>query len=426
MPSLPRLASAAILLLASAVACAQSPRERVDSVADAIQARYFDAQRGTIIANDLRAAAARGEFDALTDPRELATTLTTRLQPQDRHFKVSVTPVDAPAPTGARAPHAPHAPQGANDAARRGNYGIRRVEVQPGNVGYLDLREFANFPFGQPDAPARRAIESALQLLSGADAVIIDLRDNGGGAPAMVGYLSSAFTPRGADIYNTFHSRSGTRSEAPQDWYPTPRLDVPLYVLTSGRTGSAAEAFAYTMQNARRATIVGETSGGAANPGGEIDAGNGMRVFVSEGSPTNPISHDNWEGRGVVPDVAVTQADAANTARRMALERIVARGGDNVEARWALEALRVQTAPPKVALDGYVGEYGAIRLSERDGRLMLQRDRRPPWTLLPLGDDLFTVADEPTRRVAFERDAQGRTTALEIRFANGQTMRYRR
>ena len=129
---------------------------------------------------------------------------------------------------------------------------------------------------------------------------------------------------------------------------------------------------------------------------------------------------------GVVPDVAVAQVDAAETARRLALERIVAAGGDNLEARWALEALRAQATPPKVALQGYVGEYGAIRLSERDGHLLLQRDRRPPWTLLPLGADLFTVADEPGRRVAFERDAQGLPTALEIRLANGQSMRYRR
>ena len=71
---------------------------------------------------------------------------------------------------------------------------------------------------------------AALQLLSDSDAVIIDLRGNGGGSPAMVGYLTSAFTPKGADIYNTFHSRDGTFSEAPRDWYPSPRLDVKLRV----------------------------------------------------------------------------------------------------------------------------------------------------------------------------------------------------
>lgn len=422
MPSLPRLALALALLATSIGACAQSPRERVDGVADTIQAHYFDARRGTQIATDLRAAAARGEFDALTDPRDLATTLTSRLQPADRHFKVSITNAQAPPAAGPTR----RSPLGVDDSARRNNYGIRRVEVQPGNVGYLDLREFAGFPFGEPDAPARRAIEAALQLLAGTDAVVIDLRDNGGGAPAMVGYLSSAFTPRGADIYNTFHSRTGTRTEAPADWYPQPRLDVPLYVLISGRTGSAAEAFAYTMKNAGRATVIGETSAGAANPGGEIDAGNGMRVFVSQGSPVNPISHDNWEGRGVAPDVAVAQADAALAARRLALERIVAADAGNIDARWALEALRAQSAPTAVAVQGYVGEYGAIRLSARDGQLLLQRDRRPPWTLLPLGGDLFTVVDEPGRRIAFERDASGRATALEIRYANGQSMRYRR
>ncbi len=97
MPSLPRLVLVLALLAASTGACAQSPRERVDGVADTIQAHYFDARRGTQIATDLRAAAARGEFDALTDPRDLATTLTARLQPADRHFKVSTT-TDTQAP----------------------------------------------------------------------------------------------------------------------------------------------------------------------------------------------------------------------------------------------------------------------------------------------------------------------------------------
>src|SRR3546814_2621954 len=83
----------------------------------------------------------------------------------------------------------------------------------------------------------------------------------------MVGYLASAFVARGADIFNTFHSRAGTQSEAPADWYDAPRPAVPLYVVVNARTGSAAESFAYTLQQAGRATIVGEASGGAANPG---------------------------------------------------------------------------------------------------------------------------------------------------------------
>lgn len=435
MPALPRFALALLLLLPTACASAQEPRKAVDDIAKTIEANYYDPRQATAIASELRRAAARGEFDTHQDPRDLATALTDRLQPKDRHFRVEWSPADGPAPppdgpvlrrrpVGAQGPVSAASPQ-----ERRGNYGVRRTEVLPGNVGYIELREFANFPFGQPDAPARRAIEAALQLVSGTDAVIIDLRDNGGGSPSMVGYLSSAFTPKGADIYNVFHSREGTQSEAPADWYPTPRLDVPLYVLTSGRTGSAAEAFAYTMKNARRAKIVGEASGGAANPGGMMDAGNGFRVFVSRGSPRSPITGTNWEGTGVAPDVPAAAADALGVARALALEAVLDQGlpqDEAIDTRWALEALRAESAPRRVSSAPYVGQYGALTVSEREGALLMQRERRPPLTLIQLDGDTFTVAGDPSRRVVFERNASGAVVALEVRSSNGQNSRYRR
>ena len=425
MPLVARIATAALLGLVAFTVQAQSPRERVAGVASAIAANYYDAERGRRIAQDLRAAADRGEFDAYPDPRDLTTALTTKLQPLDRHFRV----VLASEPTGPvvlRRPGPGPTPAG---PPRRGSYGLRRVEVLPGNLGYIDLREFADFAYDDGEQPARRAIEAALQLLAGTDALIIDLRDNGGGSPAMVGYLVSAFTAPGADIYNRFRERERSVSEAPAQSYPTPRLQVPLYVLISGRTGSAAESFAYTLKNAKRATIVGAASAGAANPGGEVDAGHGLRVFVSRGSPISPITGGNWEGSGVAPDVAMDSALALERARTLALQAVLALGlpdADTVEARWTLQALRAEAAPPQVALRDYAGAYGPVNLSERDGRLWLQRDRRPAWPLLPLGDDLFSVAGEPARRVAFERDADGGIVAMEIRAANGPSARYRR
>lgn len=422
MPNPLRSILAACLLLANLPLHAGTPREQVNGVAAVIEENYFDASRAARIATDLRSAAARGEFDTLRNPRELATALTARLEPHDRHFNVqwsapSAAPTTEPALTPAAFPPA------------RGNYGVRRVEVLPGNIGYLDLRAFADFAFGEPDQPARRAIEAALQLLVGTDALIIDLRDNGGGSPAMVGYLGSAFAPAGANIYNTFHSRQGTRSEAPLESYPSPRLTAPLYVLTSGRTGSAAEAFAYTLKNARRATIVGEATSGAANPGGEIDAGDGFRVFVSFASPVSPITGRNWEGSGVAPDIAVDAGSALDVARAAALQAVLDHGIAGTAAtdtRWALEGLRAEAAPRQVALAGYVGAFGAVTVTARDGRLLLRRERRPAWVLVPLGDDLFTVAGEPSRRVYFERDGKGALAALEIRLSNGQVTRHRR
>lgn len=309
-----RIALSCVLAAAFAATTLAASRTEVDGVAQAIQDHYFDAGRGQRIAADLRAAAARGEFDALTDPSALASALTDRLKPIDRHFRVRWSP-DADGRSGAeplrgfRPPSMPRDASGPDDG-----HGIRGVQVLPGDIGHLSLDRFAHFEFGDTEAPARRAIDAALRTLSGTRALIVDLRGNRGGSPHMVGYLASAFTSPEADIYNTFHSRNGTRSEAPLERYPAPRLDVPLYVLIDGRTGSAAESFAYTVKNAGRATVVGETSGGAANPGGEMAAGGGFFVFVPTGSPVSPVTGTNWEGVGVAPDVGASSQAALEVA----------------------------------------------------------------------------------------------------------------
>ncbi|UZW58866.1 S41 family peptidase [Lysobacter enzymogenes] len=424
-----------IALCAPAVAAPPAapagPRAIVAQVADAIDRNFYDPQRAARLAAQLREEAGAGRYDADTDPRDLATALSRRLRPEDNHFRVEWRDpaLAAAAPRGP----GPRPSADAADASRRRNYGLRAVETLAGNVGYLDLRELPDLDFDDPADPARRALDAALALLAERDAVIVDLRHNGGGSPASVGYLTSAFTPRGAPIYNRFRARldGQTRSfdEAPQRWYPQPRLDVPLYVLTSARTGSAAEALAYTLQAARRATVIGEASAGAANPGGEFPLADGYRVFVSTGSPTNPITGGNWEGRGVQPDIATGAAQALDTARLRALERIVAARQDGpaaLDARWTLEALRAQAAPAAFAAADYLGEYERLRIEDDNGRLLLRDGRRPPQPLTALQRDLFCLSDDPAVRLRFERGADGRVAALETLRSDGRSSRYRR
>jgi hypothetical protein len=402
------------------------PRVVVDGIAQAISDTYFDAAKGAKIAADLRAAAAKGEFDGFTDPRDLATALGNWLRPLDAHFNVVWNPAAAAGPPqgGPRLGPPDPAQIAQREAAdRRVNFGFRRVEILSGNIGYIDLRQFADFDPESADAPARDKADAALALIGGTDAVIIDLRDNGGGSPAMVGYLASAFVPAGADIYNTFHDREGTSSEAPPRPYARPRLDVPVYILTSARTGSAAEALAYTLQQAGRATIVGEASGGAANPGGMVPAGNGFAVFVSHGAPINPISKKNWEGTGVQPDLASPSPQALIAARRAALTAVLAKaapGPARTDSQWALEALDAEAKPPVAPAADLAGTYSGVNVAVNgEGVLQLQRGRRPPQALLALGGDLYSVRGEPDRRLRFTRDDKGRPVALEYLTEDG-------
>ncbi|HST45095.1 MAG TPA: S41 family peptidase [Luteimonas sp.] len=407
-----------LLCLLSATAHARPPRATADAVAQAIEDRYFDPARGSAIAGELRTAAARGEFDALHAPLDLAAALGARLRPLDGHFNVRWS---SPAGLAEGVPP-PRRPPPAHD------HGIRGVRILPGNIGYIDLAFFAHFEFADKAAPPRVAIDAALALLQWTDAVIIDLRGNGGGSPAMVGYLTSAFTQKGADIYNRFSSREGSTSEAPLDWHPSPRLDVPLYVLTSGRTGSAAEALAYTLQSAGRALVVGERSGGAANPGGPVEVGEGFSVFVSTGSPVNPLTGRNWEGVGVQPGLGVPAHDALHAAQVHALQRRLADGGAgpaDTGARWALEGLQARDQPA-AEVSALAGTYGDVRIAVEDGALVMRQGRRPPQVLRALASGDFFVEDDPLRRVAFARDPAGVPVALDVHTADGNRNRFRR
>lgn len=412
-------------LAASAFASTEST---VEQVAVAIETNYFDAAKAKQIADQLRADLKAGAFASAKEPRVLASQLTTRLWPLDRHFRVVWSPPNSKSEEKQPSASAPTLSPEIMD--RRTGYGFRRVELLPGAIGYIDMRFFADFSFDRPEEPARKAADAALQLISVADAVIIDLRDNGGGSPAMVGYLVSAFTKPDADIYNLFQRREGTESERPKQPYAKPLLETPLYILISGRTGSAAEAAAYTLQAARRAVIVGEPSSGAANPGGIFPLEDGFGVFVSTGTPINAVTGANWEGAGVKPHVPVPAEQALERAQLMALELIATQlpnRPETSETRWILEAMRAQRTKPKgPALTDYRGAYGEATVSIENDRLLFKRGNRPAWTLLRLKDDTFFPKDEPTRRVRFERDAAGAIRGLELTYSSGQSMFFSR
>lgn len=422
------LAAAAALCIAMAGhALAAEPRVVAGHVADQIAANYFDPAKGAAIAAELKAEAAKGVYDRYVQPLDLAQALTARLRPLDAHFSVAWSPNTPPVAGGPARPRPPVR----DNPGRRANYGFHKVQVLPGNIGLIDMRYFAGFE-PKDVGGARAAADAALALVAGTDAVIFDLRDNGGGSPAMVGYLVGHFTPAGADIYNTFKGRGADTNERPTVAIAPAarRLTVPLYVLTSARTASAAEAFPYTLQAARRATIVGEASGGAANPGGMARAGDGFSVFISDGRPVNPITKTNWEGTGVIPDVAVPAADALVRAQALALAGLLKAGLPEpvaTEDRWALEAL---AGPPPVSaavMAEYAGAYGARTVVVDDGKLVVRNGRRPPAVLRPVSTDAFTVEGAPfPYRIKFERDGQGRVAAMLQLDPDGQTARYAR
>lgn len=399
------------------------PRSTVHGVADAIRANFFDAAAGDRIADALEDEAKAGAYDTFVDPGELASRLSDRLKPEDPHFAVVFE--NAAEEAGATVDSPPRL--AGIEAAIVSNFGFSEVLILPGNIGYVRMSSFSPIDFTQPDDSIRAAADAVLTLVSFTDAVIFDLRQNGGGSSSMVGYLVSAFTPPGADIYSTFLARDGVREERVDVSYPSPRLDVPVYVLISGRTGSAAEGFAYTLQAARRAQIVGEASAGASNPGELVEVGGGFSVFVSNATPVNPITGGNWGGVGVQPDLPSAWDQALEVAQRDALTLLARRETSPARAQnaaWALAALEAPADFPPQA--DHVGRYGGVEIVVSPHGLSLLQGNRPPRSLIPHSVDLFRVEGDPSTRVRFVRDGTGRVSALEILSTVAPPVRRRR
>lgn len=409
------LASVALAALSATSAAAQvaEPRAVAENVAAAIEENFFDEARAHTIAAEVRANAAAGRYD-VSNPADLATALTATLHPHDGHFRVEYRP-----PHPGAAPR----PQGGFGNDARAAYGIPNVTMYPGGIGVVDFRLLADF---DPDHfQAKYALDAAFTMVHGSQALILDLRDCAGGSPTMVGYILGHFFPEGANVYNTFHSRRGDQDESPPEEPASGRrLDTPIFVLTSGRTGSACESLAYSLQSASRATIVGEPSAGGANPGGLLPVGDDLAVFVSFATPENPITHTNWEGAGVQPNVAAPVADALTRARELALTAALRAPADEAagrEAQWALDSLRAESAAYPRNLRDYAGDYGARSIAIENNRLVLHRDRRPGLVLLPLGQDQFAVSGAaPLQRVTFERGARNRVTGMTLALVDGQ------
>jgi len=225
-----------------------------------------------------------------------------------------------------------------------------RATPLDGNIGYLKIDGFVGAP--DPEGAAT-VVAAAMTFLSNTDALIIDLRQNGGGEPYMVKLVASYFFSGDKPVHlgDTVYRKAGTKEYAPpqEGWTSTnisgPRyVDKPVYILTAHRTFSGAEAFAYDMQAQKRATIVGEVTGGGANPTGPVPIGDHFIAMIPNGYALNPITKTNWEGVGIKPDIEVPAADALKVAQKTALEHLIAKTTNEQELAGLKQALgKVET-----------------------------------------------------------------------------------
>jgi retinol-binding protein 3 len=267
----------------------------------------------------IRERVEKKEYDQITSALEFARTLTNDLQAvsKDKHLRVRYSHQPIPERGQRREPTAEEREQRRRDLTWM-NHGFGKVERLRGNIGYL---EFFNF---QDEELGAETVAAAMNFINGTDALIIDMRNNGGGNPAMVALVCSyLFGPEPVHL-NDLYWREGNRTEefwTRKEVAGKRYLNKDVYVLTSKRTFSGAEEFTYNLKNLKRATIIGETTGGGAHPGGGFRINEHFGMFVPTGRAISPITKTNWEGTGVTPDISVPADQALHVARLMALKK---------------------------------------------------------------------------------------------------------
>ena len=291
-------------------------KQTIEFIITDLNASYVFPAVAEKMADSLRAHESKGDYNTVTDGDAFASLLTTHLLEvsHDKHLGVYYQPYKfnaQPAPVTYD--------QFTEDRkAMARDCGFRKLDVLANNVGYMKVDFFAD-----PLACGRTAA-AAMTFLANTDAVIFDLRDNGGGDPRMVALMCSYLFDKPVHL-NDFYDRvanSTTQYWTPR-YVPGSRLGPkPAYVLTSAHTFSGAEEFAYDLKNLRRVTVVGETTGGGAHVVSSLKAGEHFIVYMPHGRSISPVTRTDWEGTGVAPDVPVSPENALPTAERLAAERI--------------------------------------------------------------------------------------------------------
>jgi hypothetical protein len=378
---------------------AKTKNEIVNSVSKILLNDYVYPDTAILMSNHILKQLADGKYKSITSVVALTDVLNSDIKTvvNDGHFQITYNPVMekqllnhgelAPTPV-------------ASGNYRNANAGMRSIKILNGNIGLLELGNFV-----EPTKEAKEAMRSALTFLANTNAIVFDLRNNGGGSPAMVQYICGYLFEKETHLMD-WYSRPANRTT---EFYTTPDstekrfIHKPIYILAGKGTASAAEEFCYDLKHLKRATLIGQATAGAAHGTLERTAGHGVIVYVPYAHAINAITKTDWEHAGVIPDVNVALEKALEVTQEKIFETLLKSTTDTLnlfELNWQYDMLKAFNNPvtiDKETLQKFCGVYGERTFTLENGELYYQRIGKPKFKLSAMtknimkGNDFFKI-----------------------------------
>ena len=311
--------------------------------------------------------------------------------------------------------------------AKQKNYGFPDVRILDGNIGYVSITQFYDL-----NEQSIEVVKNVFSFLKNVNALIIDIRENPGGEPDMVKYICSYFFKEKTHL-NDYYDRHTSTNQ----YWTNPIASsaifalTPVYILVNNHTYSAAEEFAYDLQSLHRATIIGQTTGGAAHWVSSNSISNGFIGNIPFRKAINPVTGKNWEKTGVRPNVNIDEKNALNTALATAYDYQISISKDSAvikPIKWFRVILNSKLHPFKTntaTLKAYAGNY--------DGRLITLKKEQLYFTdtngysigLIPISATAFTFTNND-RQLEFKKAHNGKIIALNFIYQDGKIENFTR
>ena len=403
--------------------------ELIQSITDSLSKHYIFPEKAVSISNYLESQLKKNAYNALLDkPERPAEQIMQDIKVvhHDPHMRIKFdtgfVPQEIYKPT-------PENNERVKKYWKENNYAFKKVEILPGNIGYLPFDLFTD-----DIEAAKPTIKAALIFIANTRALIIDLRNNMGGSPQMVSQLESYFFKEKTHM-NDLINRTNMDTTF---LYADPAkadgvyLSMPVYILTGQHTFSGAEDFSYARQTAKRAIVVGETTGGGAHPQMPSSVGQHFIVFIPFARSINPVTKTDWEGTGVIPNVKATANKASIKAQELIFRDELSRATDQKEKNkylYYINSLLVNDAKKQPAINIlmlYAGTYGGLKIYLGKNKLYCKNDNNGGAVseLKYLINNLFVLDQEA--QIEFIRDSKGHYSDIKIFVNDGSVFEEKR